>query len=165
MNNYSLTYSQFGCCGNSRFNLLRSFSSSLRDIAQASLALFPLRSSVLQKYVVNNLVMCENRVHTHTHTHSHRAYFTKYFLNVKELAIPFCIIWATVQHYWSKLHTAFTLHQISLVTLTVSSNLYLRNGAPPLRVAAREALHHHITALPVGTHRAMLETPYFHFNY
>ncbi len=21
------------------------------------------------------------------------------------------------------------------------------------------------TALPVGTHRAMLETPYFHFNY
>ena len=80
--------------------------------------------------------------HTHTHTHSHRAYFTENILNVKELAIPF-----------------------SPVLLTVSSDLYLRNGAPPLHVAAQEALHHHITALPVGTHRAMLETPYFHFNY
>ena len=34
------------------------------------------------KYVVNNLVMCENRVNTH----SHRAYFTNYFLNIKALA-------------------------------------------------------------------------------
>lgn len=42
---------------------------------------------------------------------------------------------------------------------------YVMNTAPPLRVVAVEALHHHITALPVGTHRAMLETPYFHFNY
>ena len=42
---------------------------------------------------------------------------------------------------------------------------YVMNTAPPLRVAAQEALHHHITALPVGTHRAMLEKPYFHFNY
>ena len=84
--------------------------------------------------------MCENRVNTHTH--SHRAYSTENILNVKELAIHF-----------------------SPVLLTVSSDLYLRNGAPPLRVAAQEALHHHITALPVGTHRAMLETPYFHFNY
>ena len=73
-------------------------------------------------------------------THSHRAYLTEISVNV--LAIPF-----------------------SLVLLTVSSDLYLRNGAPPLRVVAQEALHHHITALPVGTHRAMLETPYFHFNY
>ena len=72
-------------------------------------------------------------------THSHRAYLTEISVNV--LAIPF-----------------------SLVLLTVSSDLYLRNGAPPLRVVAQEALHHHITALPVGTHRAMLETPYFHFN-
>ena len=79
--------------------------------------------------------------HTHTHTHSHRAYFTENILNVKELAIPF-----------------------SPVLLTVSSDLYLRNGAPPFRVAAREALYHHITALPVGTHRAMLETPYFFFG-
>ena len=77
----------------------------------------------------------------HTHTQSHRAYFTENILNVKELAIPF-----------------------SPVLLTVSSDLYLRNGAPPLRVAAREALHHHITALPVGTHRAMLETSYFFFG-
>ena len=110
-----MTYSQFGCCGNHQISA---------------------------NYVVDNLVMCENRVNTHTHTHSHRAYFTENILNVKGLAIPF-----------------------SPVLLTVSSDLYLRNGAPPLRVAAREALYHHITALPVGTHRAMLETPYFHFNY
>ena len=31
---------------------------------------------------MNNLVMCKNRVNTH----SHRAYFTNYFLNIKELA-------------------------------------------------------------------------------
>ena len=105
-----MTYSQFGCCGNHQISA---------------------------NYVVDNLVMCENRVHTH----SHRAYFTENILNVKELAIPF-----------------------SPVLLTVSSDLYLRNGAPPLRVAAQEALHHHITALPVGTHRAMLETPYFFFG-
>ncbi len=88
--------------------------------------------------------MCENRVntHTHTHTHSHRAYFTNYFLNTKELAKSFFPI----------------LPPISL-------DAYLRNGAPPLHVAAQEALHYYITALPVGTHRAMLETPYFHFNY
>ena len=94
-------------------------------------------------YVVDNLLMCGIRVNTHTHTHtlSHRAYYTENILNVKELAIHF-----------------------SPVLLTVSSDLYLRNGAPPLRVVAQEALHHHITALPVGTHRAMLETPYFHFN-
>ena len=109
-----MTYSHLGCCGN-------------RQISA--------------NYVVDNLVMCENRVNTHTHTHSHRAYFTENILNVKELAIPF-----------------------SLALLTVSSDLYLRNGAPPLRVAAREALHHHITALPVGTHRAMLETSYFFFG-
>ena len=109
-----MTYSQFGCCGNHQISA---------------------------NYVVDNLVMCENRVNTHTHTHSHRAYFTENILNVKELAIPF-----------------------SPVLLTVSSDLYLRNGAPPLRVAAREALHHHITALPVGTHRAMLETSYFFFG-
>ena len=125
----------------------------------------------------------------HTHTHSHRAYFTENILNiktlasrekkkfliyssetqpcfdaVKELAIPFCIISAAIQHYWSKFHTAFTLHQISQVLLTVSLGLYLCDGAPPLRVAAQEALHHHITALPVGTHRAMLETSYFFFG-
>jgi len=128
-----MTYSQFGCCGNHQISA---------------------------NYVVDNLVMCENRVNTH----SPRAYFTVNILNVKELAIHFCIISAAVQHYWSKFHTAFTLHQISPVLLTVFSDLYLRKGAPPLRVAAREALHHHITALPVGTHRAMLETPYFFFG-
>ena len=50
--------------------------------------------------------MCENRVNTH----SHRAYSTENILNVKELAIHF-----------------------SPVLLTVSSDLYLRNGAPPLQ--------------------------------
>ena len=69
-------------------------------------------------------------------THSHRAYLTEISVNV--LAILF-----------------------SLVLLTISSDLYLRNGAPPLRVAAREALHHHITALSVGIHRAFSETSYF----
>ena len=111
MNNYSITYSHLGCCGNLQISA---------------------------KYVMDNLVMCENRVNTH----SHRAYSTENILNVKELAIHF-----------------------SPVLQTISSDFYLRNGAPPLRVVAQEALHHHITALPVGTHRAMLETPYFHFNY
>ena len=69
-------------------------------------------------------------------THSHRAYLTE--ISVNGLAIPF-----------------------SLVLLTISSDFYLRNGAPPLRVAAQEALHHHITALSVGIHRALSETPYF----
>ena len=69
-------------------------------------------------------------------THSHRAYLTEISVNV--LAIPF-----------------------SLVLLTVSSDLYLRNGAPPLCVAAQEALHHHITALSVGILRVLSVTPYF----
>ena len=69
-------------------------------------------------------------------THSHRAYLTEISVNV--LAIPF-----------------------SLVLLTISSDLYLRNGAPPLRVAAAEALHYHITTLSVGIHRAFSETSYF----
>ena len=84
------------------------------------------------KYVVDNLLMRENRVHTH----SHRAYLTEISVNV--LAIPF-----------------------SLVLLTISSDFYLRNGAPPLRVVAQEALHHHITTLSVGIHRAFSETSCF----
>ena len=39
-----MTYSQFGCCGNHQISA---------------------------NYVVDNLVMCENRVNTHTHTHTH----------------------------------------------------------------------------------------------
>ena len=39
-----MTYSQFGCCENRQ---------------------------IFAKYVMNNLVMCENRVNTHTHTHTH----------------------------------------------------------------------------------------------
>ena len=38
---------------------------------------------------------------------------------------------------------------------------YVMNTAPPLRVVAVEALHHHITALSVGIHRVLSVTPYF----
>lgn len=113
MNNYSITYSHLGCCGNLQISA---------------------------KYVMDNLVMCENRVNTHTH--SHRAYSTENILKIKELAIHF-----------------------SPVLLTVSSDLYLRNGAPPLRVVAQEALHHHITTLSVGIHRVLSVTSYFHMNH
>ena len=106
-----MTYSQFGCCGNHQISA---------------------------NYVVDNLVMCENRVNTH----SHRAYSTENILNVKELAIHF-----------------------SPVLLTVSSDFFLRNGAPPLRVVAQEALHHHITTLSVGIHRVLSVTSYFHMNH
>ena len=86
--------------------------------------------------------MCGIRVNTHTHTHSHRAYFIENILIIKELAKFF-----------------------SRVLLTFSSDFYLRNGAPPLRVAAVKALHHPITALSVGIYRALSETPYFLMNY
>ena len=98
--------------------------------------------SISAKYVVDNLLMCGIRVNTHTHTHSHRAYFIENILNTKELAIPF-----------------------STVLLTVSSDFFLRNGAPPLRVVAQEALHHHITTLSVGIHRFLSVTSYFHMNH
>lgn len=131
-----MTYSQFGCCGNHQISA---------------------------NYVVDNLVMCENRVNTH----SHRAYFTNYFLNVKTLASrekKKCLIYSSeAQQCFDSIKELANL--LSTILLHFSSDLYLRNGAPPLRVAALEASHHPITALPVGTHRAMLETPYFHFNY
>ena len=106
-----MTYSHLGCCGNLQISA---------------------------KYVMDNLVMCENRVNTH----SHRAYSTENILNVKELAIHF-----------------------SPVLLTFSSDFFLRNGAPPLRVVAQEALHHHITTLSVGIHRVLSVTSYFHMNH
>ena len=87
--------------------------------------------SISAKYVVDNLLMCGIRVNTHTH-------FIENILIIKELAKFF-----------------------SRVLLTVSSDFYLRNGAPPLRVAAAEALHYHITTLSVGIHRAFSETSYF----
>ena len=90
--------------------------------------------SISAKYVVDNLLMCGIRVNTH----SHRAYFIENILIIKELAKSF-----------------------SPVLLTFSSDFYLRNGAPPLRVAAAEALHYHITTLSVGIHRAFSETSYF----
>ena len=53
MNNFLLTYSHSDSCGN---------------------------FAVSAKYVVDNLVMCENRVNTHTHTHtfSSRVFYRKY---------------------------------------------------------------------------------------
>lgn len=113
---------------------------------------------VSAKYVVNNLVLCGNCVSAHTH--SHRAYFTEKYLKcqsrkkkslfrysearqcsdaVKELAKSFCP-----------------------ALLARSSGFFLRNTAPPLRVAAVEAWHHHIAALSVGIHRALSVTPYFY---
>lgn len=104
-----MTYSQFVCCENHQISA---------------------------NFVVDNLVMCKNRVHTF----SSRVFYRKYL---------------KYQGVGNSFFSGFANR---------SSDLYLRNGAPPLRVAAREALHHHITALPVCTHRAMLETPYFFFG-
>ena len=100
--------------------------------------------SISAKDIVDNLLMCGIRVNTHTHTHTHslRAYFIENILNIKELAKSF-----------------------SRVLLTFSSDFFLRNGAPPLRVAAVKALYHPITALSVGIYRALSETPYFLMNY
>ena len=103
-----MAYSYFGCCENHKFNLLHSISSSLRNIVQASLA---FHSSVQPKYVVDNLVMCENRVNTH----SYRAYFTENILNVKTLA--------------NREKKKFLISQ---VLQTVSSDLYMQwCSAPP----------------------------------
>ena len=103
-----MAYSYFGCCENHKFNLLHSISSSLRDIVQASLA---FHSSVQPKYVMDNLVICENRVNTH----SHRAYFTENILNVKTLA-----------------NREKKIFLISQVLQTVSSDLYMQwCSAPP----------------------------------
>ena len=97
-----MAYSYFGCCENHKFNLFHSISSSLRDIVQASLA---FHSSVQPKYVMNNLVICENRVNTH----SHRAYFTENILNIKTLA--------------NREKKKFLISQ---VLQTVSSDLYMQ---------------------------------------
>ena len=88
--------------------------------------------SILAKSVVDNLLMCGIRVNTHTF--SSRVFYRKH-IKYQRVSNP--------------------------VLLTISSDLYLHNGAPPLRVAAQEALHHHITALSVGIHRAFSETSYF----
>ena len=69
-------------------------------------------------------------IRVNTHTFSSRVFFIENILIVKKLAKSF-----------------------SRVLLIFSSDLYLRNGAPPLRVVAVKALHHPITALSVGIHR------------
>ena len=132
MNNYSMTYCPLDCSRN------------------------PLVSA---KYAVNNLVMYGNYVSTHTHSHS--AYFTENILNVKALASRkkkslFCYSEAR-QCFDALKELAKSLSQ---VLLTVTSDLYLCNTAPPLPVAAVEAWHHHITALSVGIHRALSVTPF-----
>ena len=111
MSNYSMTYSQFGCSENLQISA---------------------------KYVMDNLVMCENRVNTH----SLRAYFTENILDVKELANLF-----------------------STILLHFSSDIYLRNGTLPLRVTVpKHCVIITITALSVGTHCALSGTPLFIAN-
>ena len=100
---------------------------------------------IFAKYVVNNLVMCENRVNTHTHTHTHTHILTA---NLRALIYSFLGKSQTgVSRFSSHLSISF-------------SDICSQCGASPLRVAARVALHHHITALSVGTHRALSITPY-----
>ena len=88
-----MTYSHLGSCGNHQISA---------------------------NYVVNNLVMCENRVNTHAHTFSSRVFYRKYL---------------RCQRVSKSVFSDFA---------AFSSDLYLRNGAPPLCVAVCEALHHHI---------------------
>ena len=114
---------------------------------------------VSAKYAVNNLVMYGNYVSTHTF--SSRVFYRN-ILNVKALASRkkkslFCYSEAR-QCFDALKELAKSLSQ---VLLTVTSDLYLCNTAPPLPVAAVEAWHHHITALSVGIHRALSVTPYF----
>jgi hypothetical protein len=135
MNNYSMTYCPLDC---SR-NLL-----------------------VSAKYVVNNLVLCGNCVSTRTHILIARI-LQKNILNVKALASRkkkkslFC--YSEARQCFDALKKL--AKSLSQVLLTVTSDLYLCNTAPPLPVAAVEAWHHHITALSVGIHRALSVTPYF----
>ena len=135
MNNYSMTYCPLDC---SR-NLL-----------------------VSAKYVVNNLVLCGNCVSTRTHILIARI-LQKNILNVKALASRkkkkslFC--YSEARQCFDALKKL--TKSLSQVLLTVTSDLYLCNTAPPLPVAAVEAWHHHITALSVGIHRVFSETSYF----
>ena len=99
MNDYSLIYSRVVSCRN---------------------------RLVPTKYVVDNLVMCENRVNTH----SHRTYF-QIILNAKELVK--IIFGGFADVFLRPLSTQW---------------------CSALRVAAVTALHHYTTALSVGTHRA-----------
>ena len=96
---------------------------------------------VSAKYVVNNLVLCRNCVSTHILI---ARILQKKILNVKALASR------------KKKKSLFP------ALLARSSGFFLRNTAPPLRVAAVEAWHHHIAALSVGIHRALSVTPYFY---
>ena len=135
MNNYSMTYCPLDC---SR-NLL-----------------------VSAKYVVNNLVLCGNCVSTRTHILIARI-LQKNILNVKALASRKKK--KSLFRYSEARQCSDALKKLakslSQVLLTVTSDLYLCNTAPPLPVAAVEAWHHHITALSVGIHRALSVTPYF----
>ena len=107
-----MTYSQFGCCGNHQISA---------------------------NYVVDNLVMCENRVNTYILIA--RIFYRKY-LNYQKVG--------------KVLFSGFA---------DIFFRLFSTQYAPPLRVVAVKALHHPITALSVGIYRALSETPYFLMNY
>ena len=136
MNNYSMTYCPLDC---SR-NLL-----------------------VSAKYVVNNLVLCGNCVSTRTHILIARI-LQKNILNVKALASRKKK--KSLFRYSEARQCSDAVKELAKsfcpALLARSSGFFLRNTAPPLRVAAVEAWHHHIAALSVGIHRALSVTPYFY---
>ena len=112
------------------------------------------------KYVVNNLVLCGNCVSTH----SHRAYSTENILNVKALAS--LKKKKSLFRYSEARQCSDAVKELAKsfcqALLARSYGFFLRNTAPPLRVAAVEAWHHHIAALSVGIHHALSVTPYFY---
>ena len=118
---------------------------------------------VSAKYVVNNLVLCGNCVSTHIHSLIAR-FLQKNILNVKALAslkkkkfLVFCSEGRQCSDAVKELAKSFCP-----ALLARSSGFFLRNTAPPLRVADVEAWHHHIAALSVGIYRALSVTPYFY---
>ena len=117
---------------------------------------------VSAKYVVNNLVLCGNCVSTRTHILIARI-LQKNILNVKALASRKKK--KSLFRYSEARQCSDAVKELAKsfcpALLARSSGFFLRNTAPPLPVAAVEALHHHITALSVGIHRVFSETSYF----
>ena len=134
MNNYSMTYCLLDCSRN------------------------PLISA---KYVVNNLVLCRNCVSTHILI---ARILQKKILNVKALASRKKK--KSLFRYSEARQCSDVVKELAKsfcpALLARSSGFFLRNTAPPLRVAVVEAWHHHIAALSVGIHRALSVTPYFY---
>ena len=134
MNNYSMTYCLLDCSRN------------------------PLVSA---KYVVNNLVLCRNCVSTHILI---ARILQKNILNVKALASRKKK--KSLFRYSEARQCSDAVKELAKsfcpALMARSSGFFLRNTAPPLRVAAVEAWHHHIAALSVGIHLALSVTPYFY---